>query len=526
MQHFTPLSMRFLARRLQRFLWVFPVLMFVFLAYRLLTTESTHPLRQSPKLGLHQDSAAQEASNNQKFPPPTAGAAAKDILLHRRDKMPLIVHLDLKGAPPKFAYLREFLPFLKRLGAGGLLVEYEDTFPYSGRLEVLRSPQFSYSKEEINELVQLAHSLDLSIIPLVQTYGHMEFVLKHPEFASLREEPKNDWSVCPLRDDTISVLKEMVDQVMALHPHTKYVHIGGDEVDNMGHCSACRQFISQHSRVDLYRFHLLNIMQYIASRWPHVRSLFWDDMIRGWDVEHLKTFAQYGDPMVWGYIDHVERLITPALLKKFASVFPRVWPASSFKGSGGKDIDWVPVQHHINNHYSWNRLIEHGLTSVDSIGGFVLTGWSRYMHHFALCELMPSAIPSLALCLAVASEHTQQLASDQHTQLSSALGFPQKIPIRNEPHFSDNADGLSFPGSGVYSIIFRQAFLLAEYSQVRQIFDGKERARASEVLSKKAVKLMEDAEAELGKIYPPSVVREWLSTKLSHVLRGLQVNTQ
>uniref|UniRef100_A0A6I8P3C2 Hexosaminidase D n=1 Tax=Ornithorhynchus anatinus TaxID=9258 RepID=A0A6I8P3C2_ORNAN len=57
-----------------------------------------------------------------------------------------LVHLDLKGAAPKISYLEQLFPLLSQLGATGVLVEYEDMFPFQGDLGILRSP-YAYRSE-------------------------------------------------------------------------------------------------------------------------------------------------------------------------------------------------------------------------------------------------------------------------------------------------------------------------------------------------------------------------------------------
>ena len=44
-----------------------------------------------------------------------------------------IVHFDLKGAPPTIDYMKQVVTMSKNLGATGVLIEYEDMFPWSGR---------------------------------------------------------------------------------------------------------------------------------------------------------------------------------------------------------------------------------------------------------------------------------------------------------------------------------------------------------------------------------------------------------
>jgi hexosaminidase len=59
-------------------------------------------------------------------------------------------------------------------------------FPFWGRLNV-GSAGNAYSKENIKELVELADDYKFEVIPLVQTFGHLEFFLKMKQFRHLRE---------------------------------------------------------------------------------------------------------------------------------------------------------------------------------------------------------------------------------------------------------------------------------------------------------------------------------------------------
>lgn len=223
-----------------------------------------------------------------------------------------LVHLDLKGAPPKISYLKRLLPIFKSLGATGLLLEYEDMFPYTSSLRNL-SAKNAYSKSEIKELIRAAESLALSIMPLIQTFGHLEFALKLQDFEHLREVPESPQSICPSLNNSLIFIEEMIAQVVELHqtssslndelqaPNFTHLHIGCDEVFRMGECPKCKSKRND----ELFLSHVRTVANIIKKRWPHMKIVIWDDMLRTISLKDLQNskIGQLVEPMVWVYAE-------------------------------------------------------------------------------------------------------------------------------------------------------------------------------------------------------------------------------
>jgi len=123
-----------------------------------------------------------------------------------------LVHIDFKGAPPKLSYLQKLFPLIKRFGGTGLLLEWEDMFPWSGSLSPIAAGN-AYSKAEIREILKMAAVNGLEVIPLIQTFGHVEFALKLPDFAHLREVQESPQALCPSYNASMKFVEQMVDQV-------------------------------------------------------------------------------------------------------------------------------------------------------------------------------------------------------------------------------------------------------------------------------------------------------------------------
>lgn len=108
------------------------------------------------------------------------------ILLEHPWNIPWGFPLIADNTPLQVPYIEKVLPLLAKLGATGILIEYEDMFPYDGVLAGIKAGN-AYSKDDIRRILEAAKANNLIVIPLVQTFGHLEFVLKLREFKHLRE---------------------------------------------------------------------------------------------------------------------------------------------------------------------------------------------------------------------------------------------------------------------------------------------------------------------------------------------------
>ncbi|XP_063446453.1 hexosaminidase D-like isoform X2 [Mytilus trossulus] len=374
-----------------------------------------------------------------------------------------LVHLDLKGAPPRVEYLEQVIPLFKKLGATGLLIEYEDMFPYYGELEEVAS-QHAYSKEAIYRIQQLAEENSLIIIPLVQSFGHFEFVLKHEKFRSLREVPNYPMALCPSNPDSLMAVCMMIDQVMELHQGLRWFHIGADEVYHIGICDKCkkRMHVQNLTQQQLFFSHCKAVLNYIKVKYPSVTAIMWDDMLRHTELSVLLESGLAGlvEPMIWHYL--TKFLLPPDIWDKFSKLFPNIWLGSAFKGATGSNMYLTNIGYHIENHLVWVALQEKEKQKFQTIRGYAVTGWSRYDHYAVLCELLPQALPSLGICLSVLNKGT--FNADLHNGVSDVLKFKSHLPI--SPFQCLGAPPCDFPGHKVYRDMLDFNHLEASYEDL------------------------------------------------------------
>ncbi|XP_066560973.1 hexosaminidase D isoform X2 [Amia ocellicauda] len=329
-------------------------------------------------------------------------------------------------------------------------MEYEDMFPYEGRLEVLRATN-AYSPDEIKQILDLAKSNGLEVIPLVQTFGHMEFVLKHQQFSSLREVSCTPNAINPHKEQSLELLQCLTDQVMALHPEAQCLHIGADEVHLLGSGEESQEWLKvQGNNLDkLFVSHVKKVAERVLSAHPHLTLIIWDDMLRGMSQDLLKDsgIADVIQPMIWDYNPTLDVERTVLLIEKYQqSGLSKLWLASSFKGSTEVNQSLTCIGNHLANHTQWLKVVTALPKDTTELQGIAITGWQRYDHFSVLCELLPVGLPSLAACLQTL-QHGEFNEEAQRT-------FQQALGVVNvEADTFVREDFGSFPGSEVARLI-------------------------------------------------------------------------
>ena len=184
------------------------------------------------------------------------------------------VHFDLKHHLDNMRYYYESIDRLARYKINAVVFEFEDKLRY--QLQPLVGGPQSISIDEMAALTKYAKERFIEITPLVQGLGHATFILKHEEYKPLRELPFSHWAFCPLDEGTYKVLFDLYTDAIKATPGSKYLHIGGDEIGNIGLCPRCKPTADKEGMMSLNLYWLKRVCAFAKE---HNRiPIFWDDM--------------------------------------------------------------------------------------------------------------------------------------------------------------------------------------------------------------------------------------------------------
>ena len=128
------------------------------------------------------------------------------------------------------------------------------------------------SKAEVADLVAWARAHHIEVIPEVQTLSHAYYLcLAHPEIAERSDDPFPD-TYCPSNPRTYEILFDLLDEVIEVFA-PRLVHIGLDEIINLGHCPLCKD----KSGAELLATNINRVHEHLAAR--GIRIGMWGDKL-------------------------------------------------------------------------------------------------------------------------------------------------------------------------------------------------------------------------------------------------------
>ena len=160
------------------------------------------------------------------------------------------------------------------------------TFPHAGIAE--GKP---ITKAMLKEYIAYIRSFGIDVIPEVQSLAHVQYLtIAYPEIAEVAVEEaaeavdtrvedllpsqfyRHDY--CPSNPRTYEILFDVIDEIIEVFEPKEYVHMGHDEVRDIGVCPRCKH----KTPAQLFAEDVNKIYDYLKSK--GLKMMMWADMIQ------------------------------------------------------------------------------------------------------------------------------------------------------------------------------------------------------------------------------------------------------
>ena len=181
--------------------------------------------------------------------------------------------------------VKRYLRKIQTLGMNMLMLYTEDLF------EVEEYPQFGYlrgrySIAELQELDAYAKELGIELIPCIQTFGHLNHFIRHPEGRAISE---NNNVLLPGSEETYRFIEAELKAIRKAFS-THRIHLGMDETFGLGRGKYMDRF-GYRDPGEIYRDHVKRVLELTEKYFE--RPMIWSDMLfsnptgRAYDGEYV-----------------------------------------------------------------------------------------------------------------------------------------------------------------------------------------------------------------------------------------------
>lgn len=284
-------------------------------------------------------------------------------------------YLDMRGLFPTFDNLVVYIEEMAHYKLNALVIEYEDKLPRD-RVEFCH-PLDTLTPQQHKQLLKAAYDNFIDIIPLQQSFGHLEYALKLPEYQYLRELPTTPGEMCPLRDGAYELAASLIEETARLHPYSRYLHLGCDEVWCLGMSPECEASGKTRGQIAIEFINRLAEKVVALNKIPIV----WHDMLANvWQNGEMGEAGNYDElsqinknivVAVWLYSPDRVNTVAPRLMETLHAHGIKTLPCCAIRASDRSGMQNYPcVEQRLRNVDAWFELLSH--TRCD---GMISTNW-------------------------------------------------------------------------------------------------------------------------------------------------------
>ncbi|HEY5393590.1 MAG TPA: family 20 glycosylhydrolase, partial [Hanamia sp.] len=151
-----------------------------------------------------------------------------------------------------------------------------------------------YTQEQVRDIVAYAQERNITIVPEIEMPGHSEAAIAAYPWLSCTQQPQTtitggmyppgiQSNYCPANDSVFTFLENVLTEVMKLFP-SKFIHIGGDEVDktpwkNDPRCQALMKKLGYTDEEQLQSYFIQRIEKFLIAH--HRKLIGWDEILEG-----------------------------------------------------------------------------------------------------------------------------------------------------------------------------------------------------------------------------------------------------
>jgi len=172
-------------------------------------------------------------------------------------------HLDLRIQTMPMPALKALAGDLHQKGINTLIMEWEASYPFQEDPQIAN--RYAYTRAQIKDFIDYCHRLNIDVIPLQQSFGHVEYILRNNRYAALREDEHDLSQVCPAQTALNKALFTRLFKDLAATHASPYIHIGCDETHLLGHCPLCKKLAAEEGLSKLYFDHVKMLCDIVIS---------------------------------------------------------------------------------------------------------------------------------------------------------------------------------------------------------------------------------------------------------------------